>query len=86
MTRILCASRADLCTSRIISHWSRRRLRSVSYELGRKKAHILHSVNLFTKIVVIQDNVGKCGRVRQTKNDNVWCMRFVCWLTRVIGT
>jgi len=56
-------------------------------KLYRKSKHTFYVQQRFSEHYAVYENVKKCGRARQAKNDNIILrMHFVCWITKATGT
>ena len=72
----------------MISHSILLRMRNVSNKSCRENQNTYLMFNFFSpKNHAIIDNVGKYGRARLAKDDNIIrCMRFACWITKTTDT
>ena len=75
----------------IISRWILLRMRIVSHQSCRESRNIHFTFNSTPppprKSCLLWDNVEKCGRSKQAKDDNtVRRMRFACRITKATGT
>jgi hypothetical protein len=87
-TRITRTLYEDQYTFLIISPSVLLRMRNVSDKIFRENHNIYFIVsNVFHKVVLLWDNVEKCGGTRQATDDKIiQHMRISCWITKATHT
>jgi hypothetical protein len=51
------------------------------------KTHVIRSIFFFLeKSCQLTRKCGKCGTAGQTRDENIWRMRYACWITKSINT
>jgi hypothetical protein len=74
----------DLCAVMILSRWFLLRMRNVSDKSCREvRTHILCSITLFRKLLLLWDNVEKYVGARGVTDDNIIRrVHIACWITK----